>query len=53
MRPLDTSVPVAHHQTFKRAVEGALPRMRFLPAAMNGCYIKTWVQQEFLFTHAP
>jgi hypothetical protein len=39
------------YQAFKRAVEKALPKMRFLPAEANGCYVKTWVQQQFIFEH--
>ena len=39
------------YQAFKRAVEGALPKMRFVPAETNGCYVKTWVQQQFVFEH--
>ena len=38
-------------ELFKRQVERALPTMRFMPAELNGCYIKTFVQQEFVFTH--
>ena len=38
-------------ELFKRQVERALPSMRFTPAEMNGCYIRTFVQQEYVFTH--
>jgi hypothetical protein len=38
-------------ELFKRQVERTLPTMRFTPAELNGCYIRTFVQQEFVFTH--
>ena len=36
---------------FRRQVETVLPKMRFRPAEKNGCFITTWVQQEFVFQH--
>lgn len=38
------------YETFKRQVEKALPTMRFSPAEVHGCYLTTWVQQEFVFS---
>ena len=41
-----------HYQAFvafKDAVITALARMRFRPAVHRGCFVATWVQQEFSF----
>ena len=39
------------YEKFRREVERTLPRMRFRPAEINGCFATTWVQQEFVFEH--